>query len=138
MWLMDRIVKSASFILLQGVPTHISLDAVRTTIKDVPGVISLHEVSFQGREGERHGKYGGYSIYQGKLISTIYLINTSPFSYIFGNYPNPPSSLPFMYSFPKITSIWKLPTGFEGLYMIRECIVVRFNRNSVMWRMMNL
>jgi len=38
------LVKSASFILLQGVPTHISLDSVRRDIQDVPGVYSLHEL----------------------------------------------------------------------------------------------
>lgn len=38
------LVKSASFILLQGVPTHISLDALRQDIRDVPGVQSLHEL----------------------------------------------------------------------------------------------
>lgn len=37
-------VKSASFILLQGVPTHISLEAVRASINEVEGVSSLHEV----------------------------------------------------------------------------------------------
>ncbi|KAJ9127014.1 hypothetical protein QFC24_001245 [Naganishia onofrii] len=37
------LVKSASFILLQGVPTHISLEAVRSSIYGVNGVISLHE-----------------------------------------------------------------------------------------------
>lgn len=37
-------VKSASFILLQGVPTHISLEAVRESINEVEGVSSLHEV----------------------------------------------------------------------------------------------
>jgi zinc transporter 1 len=39
------LVKSASYILLQGVPSHISLEAVRDAIKRCPGVISLHEVS---------------------------------------------------------------------------------------------
>jgi hypothetical protein len=38
-------VKSASYILLQGVPSHISLEAVRDAIKSCHGVVSLHEVS---------------------------------------------------------------------------------------------
>lgn len=41
---MTWIVRSASFILLQGVPTTISLDEVRASILAVPGVISLHEL----------------------------------------------------------------------------------------------
>lgn len=40
-------VKSASYILLQGVPSHISLEAVRDAIKSCQGVVSLHEVSSQ-------------------------------------------------------------------------------------------
>ncbi|KAF8342608.1 cation efflux protein [Cantharellus anzutake] len=38
------LVKSASFILLQGVPPSISLDAVREDIEAIPGVLSLHEL----------------------------------------------------------------------------------------------
>lgn len=38
------IVKSASFILLQGVPTSVSLEAVRSAILAIPGVISVHEL----------------------------------------------------------------------------------------------
>ncbi len=37
-------VRSASFILLQGVPSTISLDEVRESILDVDGVLSLHEL----------------------------------------------------------------------------------------------
>jgi zinc transporter 1 len=37
-------VKSASYILMQGVPSHVSLDAVRTSIRQVEGVVSVHEV----------------------------------------------------------------------------------------------
>lgn len=39
-----EIVRSASFILLQGVPPSISLDEVRSSILDVEGVLSLHEL----------------------------------------------------------------------------------------------
>nr|ODN86483.1 solute carrier family 30 (zinc transporter), member 1 [Cryptococcus depauperatus CBS 7841] len=38
------LVKSASYILLQGVPSHVSLDAVRQSIVDVDGVDSVHEL----------------------------------------------------------------------------------------------
>ncbi|KAH8082235.1 cation efflux protein [Filobasidium floriforme] len=38
------LVKSASYILLQGVPSHISLEAVRDAIKSCHGVVSLHEL----------------------------------------------------------------------------------------------
>lgn len=38
------IVKSASFILLQGVPTSVSLVDVRSAILSIPGVISVHEL----------------------------------------------------------------------------------------------
>lgn len=38
------LVRSASFILLQGVPPNISLDDVRDSILDVQGVLSLHEL----------------------------------------------------------------------------------------------
>lgn len=38
------LVKSASYILMQGVPGHISLDAVRNSISRVEGVASLHEL----------------------------------------------------------------------------------------------
>ena len=37
-------VKSASYILMQGVPSHVSLDAVRDAIRDVDGVVSVHEL----------------------------------------------------------------------------------------------
>ncbi|WVQ85358.1 hypothetical protein IAT38_007523 [Cryptococcus sp. DSM 104549] len=36
--------KSASYILMQGVPSHVSLDAVRQAIVDVDGVDSVHEL----------------------------------------------------------------------------------------------
>ncbi|RDB28767.1 Zinc/cadmium resistance protein [Hypsizygus marmoreus] len=38
------LVRSASFILLQGVPPTISLDGVRDSILEVEGVLSLHEL----------------------------------------------------------------------------------------------
>jgi solute carrier family 30 (zinc transporter), member 1 len=38
------LVRSASFILLQGVPTSISLDEVRSSILNVEGVLSVHEL----------------------------------------------------------------------------------------------
>ncbi|KAI6133125.1 cation efflux protein [Pisolithus croceorrhizus] len=38
------LVRSASFILLQGVPPTISLDAVRQSILNVEGVLSVHEL----------------------------------------------------------------------------------------------
>lgn len=38
------LVRSTSFILLQGVPPTISLDEVRTAILEVDGVLSLHEL----------------------------------------------------------------------------------------------
>lgn len=36
--------KSASYILLQGVPASVSLEAVRQSIQDVDGVLNLHEL----------------------------------------------------------------------------------------------
>lgn len=39
-----RVVRSTSFILLQGVPPTISLDEVRAAILNVDGVLSLHEL----------------------------------------------------------------------------------------------
>ncbi|KXN89958.1 Zinc transporter 10 [Leucoagaricus sp. SymC.cos] len=38
------LVRSASFILLQGVPATVSLDEVKSSILAVPGVISLHDL----------------------------------------------------------------------------------------------
>lgn len=38
------LVRSASFILLQGVPSTISLDDVRKSISEVPGVLNFHEL----------------------------------------------------------------------------------------------
>ncbi|KAG5648053.1 hypothetical protein DXG03_007088 [Asterophora parasitica] len=38
------LVRSASFILLQGVPATVSLDDVRDSILEVDGVLSLHEL----------------------------------------------------------------------------------------------
>ncbi|KAG8904633.1 hypothetical protein FRB99_001398 [Tulasnella sp. 403] len=38
------LVKSASFILLQGVPSSVSLEDVRSAILRIPGVISVHEL----------------------------------------------------------------------------------------------
>jgi zinc transporter 1 len=38
------LVRSASFILLQGVPSTVSIEEVRTAILDVEGVLSLHEL----------------------------------------------------------------------------------------------
>lgn len=38
------LVKSTSKILLQGVPNHVSLEAVRASLKAVPGVVSVHEL----------------------------------------------------------------------------------------------
>ena len=40
----SRTVKSASYILLQGVPSHVSLDDVRDSIQAVDGVVSVHEL----------------------------------------------------------------------------------------------
>lgn len=41
---MHAAVRSASFILLQGVPSTISVAQVRASILDVEGVLSLHEL----------------------------------------------------------------------------------------------
>lgn len=38
------LVKSASFILLQGVPTSVSLDGVRESVLRIDGVLSLHDL----------------------------------------------------------------------------------------------
>ncbi|EIN14213.1 cation efflux protein [Punctularia strigosozonata HHB-11173 SS5] len=38
------LVRSTSYILLQGVPDHVSLEAVRQAIESVPGVHSVHEL----------------------------------------------------------------------------------------------
>lgn len=38
------IVRSASFILLQGVPPTVSIEEVRASILEVEGVLSLHEL----------------------------------------------------------------------------------------------
>jgi zinc transporter 1 len=38
------LVRSASAILMQGVPQHVSLDDVREAIKGVDGVVSVHEL----------------------------------------------------------------------------------------------
>ncbi|GFZ43150.1 Cobalt uptake protein COT1 [Saitozyma sp. JCM 24511] len=38
------LVRSASYILLQGVPSHVSLEDVRESIKEVDGVVSVHEL----------------------------------------------------------------------------------------------
>lgn len=38
------LVKSASYILMQAVPSHVSLDAVRDSVYDVDGVVSVHEL----------------------------------------------------------------------------------------------
>ncbi|KAG8991831.1 hypothetical protein FRB94_009692 [Tulasnella sp. JGI-2019a] len=38
------LVRSASFILLQGVPTSVSLEAVHAAITRIPGVLSVHEL----------------------------------------------------------------------------------------------
>nr|WNT94809.1 cation diffusion facilitator family 1 [Agaricus crocodilinus] len=43
-WNALPLVRSTSFILLQGVPSTISLDEVRSSILAVPGVTSLHEL----------------------------------------------------------------------------------------------
>lgn len=37
-------MRSASLILLQGVPSTVSLDEVKSSILAVPGVLSLHEL----------------------------------------------------------------------------------------------
>ncbi|KAJ7224199.1 hypothetical protein GGX14DRAFT_350813 [Mycena pura] len=42
--LRSGLVRSASFVLLQGVPSTISLDQVRSAILDVDGVHSVHEL----------------------------------------------------------------------------------------------
>jgi solute carrier family 30 (zinc transporter), member 1 len=39
-----HLVRSASFILLQGVPPAVSLEEVKNSILDVEGVLSLHEL----------------------------------------------------------------------------------------------
>lgn len=38
------LVKSASYILMQAVPSHVSLDGVRNSVRSVPGVVSVHEL----------------------------------------------------------------------------------------------
>lgn len=40
----NGLVRSASFILLQGVPTSVSLEAVHAAISRIPGVLSVHEL----------------------------------------------------------------------------------------------
>jgi zinc transporter 1 len=43
-YLLTFIVKSASYILLQGVPSHVSLDEVRSSLREIDGVVSVHEL----------------------------------------------------------------------------------------------
>ena len=37
-------VRSASYILLQGVPSHVDLEDLHESIRDITGVVSVHEL----------------------------------------------------------------------------------------------
>jgi len=55
------LVKSASFILLQGVPSTVPLDEVRKAIEKVPGVINVHELHI-------------WSLSESKFIASVHVL----------------------------------------------------------------
>lgn len=62
-------MKSASFILLQGVPPTVSLDRVRQAIRRVPGVLSIHELHV-------------WQLSESKLIASVHVCISSRADYM--------------------------------------------------------
>ncbi|SCV73515.1 BQ2448_7441 [Microbotryum intermedium] len=58
------LAKSASFILLQGVPSSIPLDRLRTAIANVPGVLNVHELHV-------------WSLSESKSIASVHVMTAS-------------------------------------------------------------
>jgi hypothetical protein len=56
-------VKSASFILLQGVPPTVSLDEVRESILSIDGVLSLHELHV-------------WQLSESKLVASVHVLTS--------------------------------------------------------------
>lgn len=56
-------VKSASFILLQGVPPTVSLDEVRESILNIDGVLSLHELHI-------------WQLSESKLVASVHVLTS--------------------------------------------------------------
>jgi len=63
------LVKSASFILLQGVPPSVSLERVRLAIRRVPGVLSIHELHV-------------WQLSESKLIASVHVCISSKVDYM--------------------------------------------------------
>ena len=56
-------MKSASFILLQGVPPTVSLDEVRASILSIDGVLSLHELHV-------------WQLSENKLVASVHVLTS--------------------------------------------------------------
>lgn len=62
-------MRSTSFILLQGVPSTVSIDEVRSSILAVPGVLSLHELHV-------------WQLSESKLIASVHVLAESQFDFM--------------------------------------------------------
>ncbi|XP_006454398.1 hypothetical protein AGABI2DRAFT_147755 [Agaricus bisporus var. bisporus H97] len=68
-WNALPLVRSTSFILLQGVPSTVSIDEVRSSILAVPGVLSLHELHV-------------WQLSESKLIASVHVLAESQFDFM--------------------------------------------------------
>ncbi|BGP13472.1 hypothetical protein JCM10213_001796 [Rhodosporidiobolus nylandii] len=59
------LVKSASFILLQGVPSSVPLDRLRSSIASVPGVINVHDLHV-------------WSLSESKIVASVHIMVKGP------------------------------------------------------------
>ncbi|GAA6008932.1 cation diffusion facilitator family transporter [Rhodotorula paludigena] len=59
------LVKSASFILLQGVPSSVPLDRLRSSIASVPGVLNVHDLHV-------------WSLSESKIVASVHIMVKGP------------------------------------------------------------
>ncbi|POY76339.1 transporter of heavy metals [Rhodotorula taiwanensis] len=59
------IIKSASFVLLQGVPSSVPLDRLRSSIASVPGVINVHDLHV-------------WSLSESKIVASVHIMVKGP------------------------------------------------------------
>ncbi|BGP57477.1 Zinc resistance conferring protein [Rhodotorula sphaerocarpa] len=59
------LVKSASFVLLQGVPSSVPLDRLRSSIASVPGVLNVHDLHV-------------WSLSESKIVASVHIMVKGP------------------------------------------------------------
>ena len=102
-------MKSTAFILLQGVPTSVSLEAVRESIQAIPGVISVHELHI-------------WQLSESKIVASVHVLvkKTRPSSIREKTQPNLNRALQLVENGTTSSSQTLTSRDVDGLVSVRE------------------